>query len=155
MPRDIFLGEMLNNVPPTRNRQWLSWGLRCGHGDDLVLSSQCDPIPETWQWSFTETTVRRRWRCLFGGVSFFLLQLGAYSWWLFLFSVTWIDFRFLTVLASLPLWQKDQSEYFSVFGCCATFCLWNSLKAGFVIFLSKTLTTLLDRELRLIWHAES
>lgn len=94
-----------------------------------------------------------------GDASSAVLLSSICSWGLtaggfFFFAVTWIDFRFLTVLANFPLWQKDQSEYFSVFGFCATFRLWNSLKAGFIIFLSKTLTTSLDRELRLIWYAE-
>lgn len=148
MPRDIFLGETLNNVPPTRNRQWLSWGLRCGHGDDPSLSSWCGPIPETWQWSFTKTTVRRSWRCLLCSVSFFRLQLGGYSCWLFLFSVTWIAFRFLTVPASFLLWPKEQSEYFSVFGLVCHLSSLKQFESWFCYFLVEAL----DSELRPIWY---
>ena len=90
IPRDIFLGVMFNNVLWTINWQCLSWGLWCGHGVDLVFSSYCAPIPETLQWSFTKTTVRRSLRCFFCNVSFFYLQLGGYSWCLVFFFFFWL-----------------------------------------------------------------
>lgn len=64
--------------------------------------------------------------------SFFCLQLGAYRCLPFLCSVTWLAFRFLTVPASVPLWPKDRSEYFSVFGLL---CYFSSLKTVWKLVL--------------------
>ena len=113
VPMDICLGEMLNNVPATINWQCLSWGLWCGHGVDLAFSSQCAPIPETLQWSFTKTTVRRL-TGFFCNVSFFYLQLGVYSWCLFFFF-------FFGYLNGFPLLNRTSLPVIAMIALVRTF----------------------------------